>query len=91
MIEIICTNNNLKKEYPIGTTLQEIAEDMKVTSDYTILAAKVNNEVKSLHYEIYKNKVVHFIDATDISGYMIYELVPVGQELKIKDYYNITN
>ena len=73
MIEIICTNNNLKKEYPIGTTLQEIAEDMKVTSDYPILAAKVNNEVKSLHYEIYKNKVVHFIDATDISGYMIYE------------------
>ena len=73
MIEIICTNNNLKKEYPIGTTLQEIAEDMKVTSDYPILAAKVNNEVKSLHYEIYKNKVVHFIDATDVSGYMIYE------------------
>ncbi len=73
MIEIICTNNNLKKEYPIGTTLQEIAEDMKVTSDYPILAAKVNNEVKSLLYEIYKNKVVHFIDTTDISGYMIYE------------------
>ena len=73
MIEIICTNNNLKKEYPIGTTLQEIAEDMKVTSDYPILAAKVNNEVKSLHYEIYKNKVVHFIDATDVSGYIIYE------------------
>ena len=25
------------------------------------------------------------------SGYMVYELVPVGDELKIKDYYNITN
>ena len=25
------------------------------------------------------------------SGYMVYELVPVGEELKIKDYYNITN
>ena len=73
MIEIICTNNNLKKEYPIGTTLLQIAEDMQVTSDYPILAAKVNNEVKSLHYEIYKNKVVHFIDATDVSGYIIYE------------------
>ena len=25
------------------------------------------------------------------SGFMVYELVPVGEELKIKDYYNITN
>ena len=25
------------------------------------------------------------------SGYMVYEMVPVGEELKIKDYYNITN
>ena len=73
MIEIVCTNNNLKKEYPMGTTLLQIAEEMQVTSDYPILAAKVNNEVKSLHYEIYRNKVVHFIDATDVSGYMIYE------------------
>ncbi len=73
MIEIICTNNGLKKEYPMSTTLLQIAEDMGVSCEYPILAAKVNNEVKSLRYEIYKNKMVTFIDATDTSGFRIYE------------------
>lgn len=73
MIEIICTNNNQKKNYPIGTNLMQIAEDMQVELQYPILAAKVNNEVKSLRYEIYKNKIITFIDASDISGFMIFE------------------
>ena len=73
MIEIICTNNNVKKSYPIGTNLLQIAEDQNIKLPYPILAAKVNNEVKSLKYEIYKDKIVTFIDASDISGFLIYE------------------
>lgn len=73
MIEIICTNNRQKKLYPMGTSLLQIAGDMHIETGRPLLAALVNNEVKSLHYRIYKNKVVRFIDATDSSGYLIYE------------------
>ncbi|MBO4403533.1 MAG: nucleoside kinase, partial [Bacteroidales bacterium] len=72
MIEIICTNNNQKKEYPIGTNLLQIAEDQQIQLTYPVIAAKVNNEVKSLKYEIYKNKQVTFIDISDVSGFLIY-------------------
>lgn len=73
MIAIECTNNGLKKEYPLGTSLTQIAEDMQLTLNYPILAARVNNVVKSMHYEIYKKKVVTFIDASDPDGFRVYE------------------
>ena len=53
MIEIVCTNKeNQRKVYPMGTSLAHIADDLQVELPYPILAAKVNNEVKSLQYEI---------------------------------------
>lgn len=73
MIAIECTNNGLKKEYPLGTSLTEIAGDMQLNLDYPILAARVNNVVKSMHYEIYKKKVVTFVDASDPDGFRVYE------------------
>lgn len=74
MIEIVCTNkDNQRKEYPLGTTLAHIAEDMNVQLSYPILVAKVNNEIKSLKYEIYKSKVITFVDISCISGYAAYE------------------
>lgn len=74
MIEIVCTNKeNLRKKYPLGTKLAYIAEDLNITLPYPILAAKVNNEVKSLQYEIYKSKVITFFDISHISGYAVYE------------------
>lgn len=73
MIAIECTNNGLTKEYALGTSLMQIAEDMQPGLAYPILAARVNNVVKSLHYEIYKKKVVTFIDASDPDGFRVYE------------------
>ena len=73
MIAIECTNNSLTKEYPLGTNLTQIAEDMQLSLNYPILAAKVNNVVKSMHYEIYKKKVVTFIDVSDPDGFRVYE------------------
>lgn len=74
MIEIVCTNkNNIRKKYPLGTTLLHIAEDLNIKLSYPILAAKVNNKVKSLQYEIYKSKVISFFDISHISGYTAYE------------------
>ncbi len=74
MIEIVCTNkNNIRKKYPLGTKLSHIAEDLNIKLSYPILAAKVNNKVKSLQYEIYKSKVISFFDISHISGYTAYE------------------
>ncbi len=74
MIEIICTNkNNKRKKYPLGTTLAHIAEDMNVVLPYPILVAKVNNKIKSIKYEIYKSKVITFIDISHVAGYTAYE------------------
>lgn len=74
MIEIVCTNKeNIRKKYALGTTLDYIADDLNIQLPYPILAAKVNNEVKSLKYEIYKSKIITFFDLSHISGYAVYE------------------
>ncbi len=72
MIEIICVNNNLKKKYPLGTTLSEIAEDMNFNMKYKILGAFVNNKLKELTYNIYKPKMVEFIDISHPDGQRMY-------------------
>lgn len=73
MIEIICTNNNVRKCVPSGMTLMDLAKEFNVKLDYDILGAKVNNKIKSLNYELYHNKVITFIDATDAAGRAMYE------------------
>ena len=74
MIEIVCVNKgNSKKQYPHGTTLGEIADDLKIALQYPVLGAKVNNQVKSLAHHLYTNRVIEFFDASSISGYAMYE------------------
>jgi len=72
MIQIICQNNKLKKEYALGTTLAEIANDLKVSLEFPILGAFVNNKLKELSYNIYKPKTVEFIDITHPEGVRMY-------------------
>jgi uridine kinase len=72
-MEIVCVNRgNVKKEYPQGTRLSEIAKDLDIQLSYPILGAKVNNKVKSLNYRLYSSKVVAFFDASNVSGYAVY-------------------
>ncbi len=67
-IEIICENTDCRKSYPVGTTLQEILEDLKIESQKPIIGAMVNNKLKELSYQIYKPKKVRFIDMTHDDG-----------------------
>lgn len=96
MIQIICDNTKQKKEYPLGTTLAEIANDMEVELDYPVLGAFVNNKLKELSYTIYKPKIIEFIDITHPDGMRMYvrslsfvlqkavnEVIP-GHRLKIE-------
>jgi uridine kinase len=72
-MELVCVNKDyLKKEYPQGTRLSEIAADLKIELAYPIVGAKVNNRVKSLNYKVYSNKVIQFFDASNVSGEGMY-------------------
>ncbi|TKG91114.1 nucleoside kinase [Puteibacter caeruleilacunae] len=71
-IEIYCENNGVCRSYPLGTTLLEIAEDLKVDLKFQVLGALVNNKAKELQYEIVKPKNVEFIDYTHPEGRRMY-------------------
>ncbi len=72
-VKIYCLNNNLTKEYPLGTSLMEIAQDMKIKLNYPILGARVNNKLTELTYKVYRPKFVEFIDITNIDGHRMYQ------------------
>ncbi len=72
MIQIICKNSKTKKEYPLGTTLKQIADNENIKLNYPILGAFVNNKLKELTYNIYKPKTVEFIDITHPDGIRVY-------------------
>jgi uridine kinase len=71
-IKIQCKNNNVEKYYPMGITLREILDDMKIQSSSKIVAAKVNNKMEDLHFEIYKPKKVDFVNIGNSSGMRVY-------------------
>lgn len=72
-IKITCLNNNLTKEFNLGMTLKEIADDLKIKLKHEILGARVNNLVYELNYRIYKPKIIEFFDITNIDGYRMYQ------------------
>ena len=71
-IEIFCENNNVYKEYPLGITLMEIAEDMNIKTDSPICGALVNNKVRELSFSIVKPKNIRFIDYSNRDGKRMY-------------------
>ncbi len=71
-ITIHCTNNNVVKKYEKGTSLLEIAKDQNIKLQYPVLGALVNNLLQELNYEIYRPKVVKFIDITSRNGLLMY-------------------
>ncbi len=71
-IEIICTNNQIRRDYPRGTTLEQIAADMGIQLRFPILGALVNNKLRELSFEVYKPKTIHFIDFSHPIGYRMY-------------------
>ena len=71
-IEIIIQNIDQRKKYPLGTTLQEIVQDLKLNLKHPIIGAMVNNKLKELDYAIFKPKTIKFIDLTHPDGMRMY-------------------
>ena len=72
-VTIYCRNNKVYKDYPLGTSLQEIYTDMNIQLPFQVVAARVNYKVESLNFLIYKPKDIEFIDASTSSGMRVYE------------------
>ena len=62
MLQIRCKNNKKTLEVSAGSTLSEVFAQTNLQMDYGPIAAKVNNKVQGLHYRLYNNKDVEFLD-----------------------------
>jgi uridine kinase len=71
-IDIYCKNNQIRKSYPIGMTLEEIAGDLGIHLENRIVGALVNNKLKELSYMVYKPKTIEFIDFSHPDGRRMY-------------------
>lgn len=73
MLRIRCKNNMVTKEFPVGTTLQEIFESYpELSFRYPVVSAKVNNVSQGLRFKVYQNRDVEFVDISDSSGMRAY-------------------
>ena len=71
-IEIYCENNELRKEYPLGVTLEEIKNDLGIKLDSPVVGALVNHKVKELSFAVVKSKNIRFIDYSHPDGVRLY-------------------
>ena len=72
MIQIRCKNNKKTLNVPIGSTLSEIFRELNLNMDYGPISVKVNNKVEGLHYRVYHNKDLEYLDITSPSGTRAY-------------------
>ncbi|MBQ3656188.1 MAG: nucleoside kinase [Bacteroidales bacterium] len=72
-LDIYCENTEVTKQYPVGTTLSEIADDQNITMNKPILGAFVNNKIKELNYSLFKPKVIKFFDLETSEGQKMYQ------------------
>jgi len=71
-VEIFCKNTGAYHSYPMGTSLLEISNDLKIKDDHCVCGAIVNNQVKELSFCIVKPKQVEFIDVSNVDGMRLY-------------------
>jgi phosphoribulokinase family protein len=72
VLHIRCKNNKKTQDVPIGSTLSDIYKEINLQMPYGPVSAKVNNKVEGLHYRVYHNKDVEFLDLLTPSGIRTY-------------------
>ena len=72
VLHIRCKNNKKTQEVPIGSTLSDIYKEINLQMPYGPVSAKVNNKVEGLHYRVYHNKDVEFLNLLSPSGIRTY-------------------
>lgn len=72
VLHIRCKNNKKTQEVPIGSTLSDIYKEINLQMPFGPVSAKVNNKVKGLHYRVYHNKDIEFLNLLSPSGIRTY-------------------
>ena len=72
VIQIRCKNNKKSQKVEIGSTLFDIFSAFGLQMEHGPVSCKVNNKVEGLHYRVYNNKDVKFLDMTSPSGSRAY-------------------
>ena len=72
VLHIRCKNNKKTQQVPIGSTLSDIYKEFILLMPYGPVSAKVNNKVEGLHYRVYHNKDIEFLNLLSPSGIRTY-------------------
>lgn len=68
----VTLSDGKKEEVTAGITLLELSKKYGQNCPSTIVAAKVNNDIKELSFELQEDSTVTFVDLTDDDGMRIY-------------------
>ena len=68
VVQIRCKNNNKIKNISIGSTLLDIFNEFNLEMEFGPINAKVNNKVEGMHYRVYHNKDVEFLNLKSSSA-----------------------
>jgi len=72
MIKVHVLNNGTVVEVPLGSNLEDVYQQSGLQMQYGPISAHVNNKVEGMHFRIYKQKEVEFLDITSSSGSRAY-------------------
>lgn len=72
VLHIRCKNNKKTQEVTIGSTLSDIYKEINLQMPFGPVSAKVNNKVEGLHYRVYHNKDIEFLNLQTPSGIRTY-------------------
>ena len=72
LLHIRCKNNKKSLKVPMGSTLSDVFKEINLQMPYGPVSAKVNNKVEGLHYRVYHNKDVEYLNLHTQSGIRTY-------------------
>lgn len=71
-IKILIRNNEKTIEAPMGASLEDVYQLSGIQLKHGPISACVNNKVEGMHFRVYKQKEVEFLDITSPSGSRAY-------------------
>ena len=71
-ITIRCANTGQSHRVPLGCNLEEVYELLDLHLPHGATSAKVNHKVEGLHFTLFMNKDIEFLDITNSSGLRTY-------------------
>ncbi len=71
-VTIRCKNTGKQHKVPLGFNLEEVYELLEIRMPYGVTSAKVNNKVEGLHFTLFNDKDIEYLDVTSPSGLRTY-------------------